>query len=131
MEVYAAGPFTVESNFEPPFHQEDGVMLGRGTFSKSFQGDLVATSTVWMTYARTPDPAVASYVALEQITGTLCGKSGSFAVTHQAHKTAEDSELLITVVRGSGTGELKGLTGKMTIEIDADGGHSYTFEGVL
>ena len=36
-------------------------------------------------------------------------------------------QLSITVVPDSGTGELAGLAGRMTIEI-ADGKHSYDFE---
>ena len=39
-------------------------------------------------------------------------------------------QLSVTVVPDSGTGELEGLTGKMTIKI-ADGKHSYEFEYTL
>ncbi len=39
-------------------------------------------------------------------------------------------QLIITVVPDSGTGQLVGLAGKMTINI-ADGKHSYDFEYTL
>jgi hypothetical protein len=40
-------------------------------------------------------------------------------------------QLLITVVPGSGTSQLAGIAGKMTINIAAGGKHSYDFEYTL
>ncbi len=44
--------------------------------------------------------------------------------------TPESQELTITVVPASGTGELEGIAGAMSIEIE-DGEHSYEFEYTL
>jgi len=40
-------------------------------------------------------------------------------------------ELNIRVVPDSGTGELTGITGTMTIRIEADGKHFYDFDYIL
>ena len=37
-------------------------------------------------------------------------------------------EMHIAVVKSSGTGDLIGLSGELTIIIDASGNHSYVFE---
>jgi hypothetical protein len=66
-------------------------------------------------------------VAIEKVTGTLRGRSGSFVLQHLGTMTQGVPQLSVTVVPDSGTGELAGLTGKMNIII-ADGKHSYEFE---
>ena len=63
-------------------------------------------------------------------TGTLEGKKGTFVLMHSATMTQGVPALNVTVVPGSGTGELAGLTGKMDILI-ADGKHSYVFDYTL
>jgi hypothetical protein len=42
--------------------------------------------------------------------------------------TKGSPNLSVNVVPDSGTGQLQGITGKMTINIAADGKHSYDFE---
>jgi hypothetical protein len=70
------------------------------------------------------------YVAMERVTGTLKGRTGSFVLQHSGTMTRGAPQLSVTVVPDSGTGQLEGLTGTMTIKIDA-GKHSYEFEYAL
>ena len=72
----------------------------------------------------------AGYVAIERVSGTLHGKSGTFVLQHTGSMTRGAPQLTITVVPDSGTGELVGLAGRMLIII-ADGKHSYEFEYTL
>ena len=72
----------------------------------------------------------AGYVAVERVTGTLHGKRGTFALQHSGIMTRGEGKLTITVVPDSGTGDLTGLAGTMTIDI-SNGKHSYTFEYTL
>jgi hypothetical protein len=72
----------------------------------------------------------AGYVAVERVTGSLHGRSGTFALQHSGTMTRGVPQLIITVVPDSGTGQLVGLTGKMMINI-TDGKHSYDFEYTL
>jgi hypothetical protein len=130
MTLTTHGTFSVESRFEPPFHADDGITLGRARFDKRFSGGLEATSFVEMLYARTPDPACATYVAIERITGTLCGHDGSFVVHHVGVRDGATDSLTLSIVPGSGTGALAGITGGMDITI-TDGVHHYAVSAAL
>jgi len=118
------GTFDIRMQAEPPYDDVDGVSLGRVQFDKQFHGPLTATSVVQMLGARTPDPAVAGYVALERITGTLEDRSGTVVVMHRGLMGGGQLDLSLTLLPGSGTGGWKGLTGSMRIEI-VEGHHHY------
>jgi hypothetical protein len=104
--------------------------LGRLTIDKQIHGDLEATSVGQMLTATTAVKGSAGYVAMEKVTGTLQGRSGSFILQHSGTMAGGSQQLNITVVPDSGSGQLVGLTGKMNIII-ADGKHSYDFEYAL
>jgi len=101
--------------------------LGRMSIDKTFQGDLVATSQGEMFSAITPVKGSAGYVAIEQVSGSLQGKQGTFVLQHFGITNAAESRLVVEVVPDSGTGELVSLTGKMTIQNQA-GNHTYQFD---
>jgi len=130
MNAYASGTFNVKMNPQPPYDTADGVSLGRVSINKQFQGDLEASSTVEMLSATTGVKGSAGYVALERVTGALYGRAGSFVLQHTGTMTRGKAELTVTVVPDSGTAELKGIAGKMTIEI-VEGKHLYTFDYTL
>ena len=71
-----------------------------------------------------------AYVALELVSGTLSGRRGSFVLQHNGTMTKGVPTMIVTVVPDSGTDELTGLAGKMTIVI-AGGKHSYALEYTL
>jgi hypothetical protein len=124
------GTFTITAQPEPPFETSDDILLGRTTFAKVFAGPLDATSTVWMTYARTPTKGSAGYVAIERVVGSLDGRAGSFVLQHSGVMDDGVTSLNLTVVPGSGTGQLAGLRGRMEIQVN-DGEHHYVFEHEL
>jgi hypothetical protein len=72
-----------------------------------------------------------AYVAIEKVTGTLQGRTGTFVLQHMGTMARNMPQLTINVVPDSGTGDLTGLSGKMTIVIAPDGKHSYGFEYTL
>ena len=72
-----------------------------------------------------------AYVAIERVTGTLKGHEGSFALQHMGTMTQSVPTLTINIVPDSGTGQLKGIAGKMTITITAEGKHTYDVEYTL
>ncbi|MAT96526.1 MAG: hypothetical protein CL608_05230 [Anaerolineaceae bacterium] len=109
---------------------EAGTTLGRMSIDKTFQGDLVATSRGEMLSAMTPIEGSAGYVAIEQVSGTLNGKQGTFVLQHFGITNAAESRLVLEVVPDSGTGELASLTGKMMIQ-NQDGKHTYQFDYAL
>ena len=102
----------------------------RMLLDKQFHGDLQGTSKGQMLAAMTEMKDSAGYVAIEQVTGSLGGRSGSFALQHFGVTNRGMQELIVRVVPDSGTGELRGLSGVMTI--DTSGGkHDYGFEYTL
>lgn len=100
--------------------------FARMTIEKSFEGELNAKSLGEMLSCRLESLTSAGYVAIEQVTGILAGKSGSFVLQHYGVMSSEGQHLTLEVLPDSGTGELEGLTGEMTINI-VDGQHSYEF----
>lgn len=108
--------------------QTDGAdpALARMTIDKQFHGGLEATSKGEMLAGSTATKNSAGYVAMEKVTGTLNGRKGSFLLQHSGTMNRGVPTLLITVVPDSGTDELVGLTGTLTIQI-TDAKHYYTF----
>ena len=105
----------------------EGTSLGRMSIDKTFQGDLTGQSLGQMLTAMTAVEGSAGYVAIEQVSGTLNGKQGTFVLQHFGIMNATQSRLILEVVPDSGTGELSTLTGQMTIE-NAAGRHTYQFD---
>ncbi|HVF68407.1 MAG TPA: DUF3224 domain-containing protein [Pyrinomonadaceae bacterium] len=130
MTTRASGTFEVKMSPQAPDEAESGARIGRMLLDKSFSGDLEGTSRGQMLAAMTGVAGSAGYVAIEQVTGTLGGRSGGFVLQHSGTMTRGAPELKVSVVPDSGTGELEGLTGTMQIIIDEDG-HSYVFDYTL
>ena len=127
---HARGPFEVKLTPQPFDDKAEDALLGRMTLDKQFHGDLEATSRGVMLSAGTSVKGSGGYVAIERVTGTLHGRSGTFVLQHSGTMDRSALHLTITVVPDSGTGQLAGLTGKMNINI-AEGQHSYDFEYTL
>ncbi len=122
---HASGTFDVKLTPQAMIDSADG--LARLSIDKHFHGTLDATSTGEMLSAMTDVKGSAGYVAIERVTGSLAGKRGTFVLQHTGTMNRGTPQLSITVVPDSGTGELAGLSGTMSIAIDK-GKHSYEFE---
>lgn len=130
MPTVARGTFTVAMKPATEPNAHEGVSLGRMSLDKKFEGDLSGVGAGEMLTAMTPIEGSAGYVAIERVTGSLHGRSGSFVLQHSGTMNNGAQSLSITVVPGSGTEALAGLTGNFKIDI-ADGRHSYEFEYFL
>jgi hypothetical protein len=129
--THATGTFDVKLT-PVPFDDKPGdAALGRMLLDKQFHGDLEGTSRGQMLSAGTgAKGSSGGYVAIERVTGKLNGREGSFVLQQSGTMTRGTPQLSITVVPDSGTGQLVGLAGMMTIKID-NGKHSYDFEYTL
>jgi hypothetical protein len=129
MTTHASGSFDVTITPQP---QDAGASaaIARLTIDKQFHGDIEAHSQGQMLAAGTAIEDSAGYVAIEKATGTLHGRNGSFILQHNGTMARGAGKLTITVVPDSGTGELVGLTGEMSITI-VDGKHLYEFDYTL
>lgn len=128
--MQAKGMFDVKLAPLPAYNTAQGAKLGRMSIDKQFHGGLEATSKGEMLSAMTDIKGSAGYVAIEHVSGTLHGRTGSFVLQHNATMTRGAPYLDIIVVPDSGSGELVGLSGTMKIII-ADGKHSYEFDYAL
>jgi hypothetical protein len=124
---HATGSFDVKVNPQPAYDTTPGSPLVRFSLDKTFSGDLTATSIGEMLAAGTAGPGSGVYVAIERVTGTLAGRSGTFVLHHTGIMNRGVSSLSVRVAPDSATDQLVGLTGTMEIII-ADGKHSYDFD---
>jgi hypothetical protein len=122
----AKGTFEVKVTPLPMEDAAQRASLARMSLEKTLSGDLEATGAGQMMASGSPNGSRA-YVALERITGTLHGRKGSFALQHSGSMTEGQAHVNITVVPGSGTEELVGISGEFVIQI-VEGKHSYSFE---
>jgi hypothetical protein len=127
---HATGPFDVKLAPQGEDDKAEGSTLARYSLDKQYHGDLDATAKGTMLTAGTDVKGSAGYVAIERVTGKLSGLTGSFVLQHSGTLTRGAPVQSITVVPDSGTGQLAGLTGKLTVIIEA-GKHSYSFDYTL
>lgn len=118
----AAGTFDVKLALLEGYTKDP--MFSRRSLDKVFHGDLEGTSQGEMLSAGTRVTGSAAYVAIERISATLAGRTGSFACHHVGVMTRGAPNLSISIVPDSGEGGLTGITGTMSIEI-VDGKHFY------
>ena len=124
----ATGPFDVK--VIPTDEKSADPLLGRMTLDKQYHGDLEATGKGQMLTAGSAVKGSGAYVAIEKVSGTLHGHTGTFVLQHSGTMTQGAPQLNITVVPDSGTGQLAGISGKMNITITG-GKHFYDLEYML
>jgi Protein of unknown function (DUF3224) len=130
MTAHASGTFEVKLTPEATEEGAEGSTLGRYSLDKRFHGDLEGTGKGEMLSAGTGIQGSAGYVAIERVSGTLAGRSGTFVLQHSGTMTRGEGKLTVTVVPDSGTGELVGIAGAMAIDI-RDGKHFYQLDYTL
>lgn len=126
MTTRATGPFEVRMAPLPT----DAAPVGRMSLDKTYRGDLEATANGEFLSAITAVEGSAGYVAIETVTGTLHGRSGTFMLQHSGTMDRGAPSLTITIVPDSGTGALAGITGTMRIVMEG-GAHGYELDYTL
>jgi hypothetical protein len=122
----AVGAFDVKVNAPEMIAVPEGASaIGRHLLEKTYHGALQGRSVGEMLSAGQPRSGEASYVAIESFSGTLDGRTGGFALAHLGTMHAGGESLQVTVVPGSGSGELTGITGELVIRRE-NGKHDYT-----
>jgi hypothetical protein len=126
MMTQARGTFEVRMTPEGEDEKVQHVTFRRAGVHKQYRGDLVGTGQGTMLSAVTAVEGSAGYVAMERFSGTLHGRHGTFVLQHGGTMRRGAPHAVIQVVPDSGSGQLEGLSGEMTIEV-SDTGHSYEF----
>ena len=123
----ARGTFEITMK-QPPVGEGVGrAAVGRMLLDKQFSGELVGVGQGEMLSAGNPAAGSAGYVAIEHVTGTIGSLAGSFALMHTGVMHGGENELTITIVPGSGTGELAGISGRLKLDI-VERKHHYVLE---
>lgn len=130
VSMHARGTFEVQIAPLPADAYADATTLGRMTIDKQFSGDLTGTGKGQMLTGMGTAKGSAAYSAIERVTGTLAGRSGSFLLQHTGIMHDGAQQLTITIVPSSGTGELAGISGTLAIIIEGKV-HRYDLEYTL
>src|SRR5690349_7656689 len=113
-------PFTITrwdaSVYDAP---AEGPPLSRVIAEKSYRGALEGTGKAEVLIAR--NDAGAGYLALERVEGSLAGRRGTFVIQHGGLSGGGSERTFGDVVPGSGTGELRGLSGQVVFAHYAEG----------
>jgi hypothetical protein len=107
----ATGQTNVKTYVPTPFDEiADGPSLVEVQLSETFRGDIAGESTVRVIQAAGKDGAM-SFVGLQRVRGSIAGRTGSFLLQPSGTVVGKETRAEWFVVRGSGTGDLKGLRG--------------------
>jgi hypothetical protein len=122
----ATGAFEVTGGDEDPYDTlDDGIKLTHASGTQAFTGDIAADGTVhWLMLYR-PDKT-ARFVGLQRVTGSVGGRHGSFVATAEGDHDGTASTITFTIIAGSGTGDLAGISGEGSLI--AKGGPKGTYE---
>lgn len=99
----------------------EGPPIARITVKKVFRGDVSGESVADLITCRSVDDSAAAYTAIERVSGSLGGRTGSFVLAHGAASGLGEQRALGFVVPGSGTSELRGLRGEVEYTHDETG----------
>lgn len=121
--IIAIGSFEIDLQPANPVVAD----TGRLDFTKTWSGEIAGESEGVMLSAGDPSTGTAGYVAIETFNGTIAGRAGSLAFQQFGTMLGEAVELRYEIVPGSGSGELTGLVGAVTLNI-VDGVHEVELE---
>ena len=125
MTSTATASFTVDQ-WEPQATDEaGGTEFARVAVAKTFTGSVEGTSAVELLSAS--NATSRAYVAFERLEVSVDGRKGGFVL----HHSADDTGLTLKILTGSGFGELAGISGTASIEIDEEKNHSFTLTYAL
>jgi hypothetical protein len=110
--------------------QAQAAALTRLSIDKHYHGDIEGVSQGEM-LACGDGKQNGGYVAIEKVTATLNGRSGSFDLLHHAVMIrGVPQDWAVSVVPESGTGQLAGISGTLTIT-NRDDKHFYALQYTL
>ena len=128
MATSANARFAIKSWDEKPISEGQGLpKLTRATVTRSFTGDIAGDGHVEYLMMYRAD-GTAAIVGLERITGRLAGKSGSFVLQRTGVYEGGQAKESYSVVPGSATGELRGLSGRGTSSVGHGTEHPFVLE---
>ena len=128
MKAHAKGTFELKAWDEKPFNEMNGMpKLTRASVIKSYQGEITGEGKLeYLMMYRDDDSA--TFVGLERVVGSVGARSGSFVFQHTGTFKGGVATVTLTVVSGSGTGDLNGLRGEGGFTVGHQGPYSITLD---
>jgi hypothetical protein len=121
------GSFTVTITPQPAEAGVGDAAIARMGLHKVFAGGLRGEARGQMLAVRGTEEGSAAYVAVDVVEGELDGRRGGFCLHHRGVMMRGEPTLDVLVVPDSGTGELRGLSGRLGIRIEGKA-HFYDFD---
>ena len=107
----AEATFTIQGWDEQPFAEREGSgKLTQAAVQQQITGDIEGSSDVRWLMAYTADDR-AEFVGIQVVEGSLAGREGAFVLRSLGTFDGKQAVGDLTVVDGSGTGALRGITG--------------------
>ena len=124
----AKGVFEIK-NWDEKTYEElpNGGKLTEAKVTQQFTGDITGDgSVIWlMAY---PEPKTAQFVGIQRIVGTIDGKKGSFVAETTGSFDGTIAKWRCSIIAGSGTDDLAGITGEGTFQAPHGSKAEYTIE---
>lgn len=128
MSEHAEGKFEVTSWSEEQAEGLDGTAkVTKATFGQRFSGGIEA-DTIADTVMTYREDGTADYVGFQRVQGSLGGRTGSFVLQAIGRFDGQVARADVTVVPGSGTGELARLRGTGTAEVPMGTSGTYALD---
>jgi Protein of unknown function (DUF3224) len=122
----ATGSFQITSFHEDTYEDRgDAAKLTHAWGDQAFSGAIEGEGQVHWLMSYRPDGS-ATYVGLQRIKGSVGGRRGSLVIDASGEFDGAASYGKWSIIRGSGTGDLEGITGSGTFE--APGGPTATYD---
>ena len=126
MKKSANARFEIKSWDEEPYSEgKDRPKLTRASVTKTYTGDIEAESQVEYLMMYRSDGS-ASFVGLEQFVGGIGGRSGTFVLQRSGIFENGQAKESYSVIPGSATGDLQGLSGDGTSTVGHGMEHPFT-----
>lgn len=129
--MHATSTVTGKSWDESTVAGEPPHSLARATFTTAYAGDIEGESTCGLLICYVggdpadPQSLIGPYTGYEMVTGTLAGRTGSFVLAASGDHSGGVARTDVSIVAGSGTGDLAGISGSGSYAADA---MEYTME---
>jgi hypothetical protein len=128
MKKTANARFAIKSWDEKPYSEGRNLpRLTRATVTKTLTGDIEGEGqTEYLMMYRTDGSA--AFVGLERVTARIDGKSGTFVLQRTGVFENGEAKEFYSVVPGSATGELDGLSGEGNSSVGHGMEHPFTLD---
>ena len=126
MKQIANAQFVINSWDEKPYDESQELpKMTRAAVTKTFTGDIEGEGQVEYLMMYRSDGS-ATFVGLERVVGRIAGKAGSFVLQRSGMFEGGVAKESYSVIPGSGTGELQGLSGEGTSAVGHGTEHPIT-----